>query len=124
MGTNGNGATAVAARVLPDEVEGFVLIGTLGFAAPSDRNSKQFLMDVEVQAPNGRRSIESASGWLVDQDGTTTPLGKLVMSGRIAGLVGKAVVVATSSRAALSKQGQPMIYTSIEGVWPLGGEAA
>jgi len=120
-GNNGEVATPGGGRSLPPGFSGLVLIGRLDFAAISTRNAKQVVLDVEVRSPEGRRSIESPSAFVANQDGEQTPMGAFLASGELAKLVGQEVAVIVSVRA--SAKGD-RVYLTAEAVIPLSVPAS
>jgi hypothetical protein len=126
--TNGVSAAAVkttgGGRLLPGGASGFLLVGKLRFAAVSTRHAKQFQVDVESCDADGRVTIFSPSGFMADQDGAATKLGRLAMSGAIGSLVGEDVVVSVSYRVGRNKDGVVVdrVYWTIEDIAPLGVE--
>lgn len=115
------GAGPASGNRLPEGLSGLLIVGKLGFGAVSTRNAKQFVVDVETRTGEGRTVIESASGWLADQDGGATELGRQVMNGEFARLMGRVVALRVSYNVGVTSKGVGKLYLSIEGVHPLDG---
>lgn len=102
-----------AGRRLPAGVDGgLLLLGRLRYHGQG-RNPRMHGLDIECVNDEGRPVIKSCTGWVSDQDGVLSRFGELVTSGRLAGLLGKSVVVAVSERA-----WRDSVQLSVEGIWP------
>lgn len=116
---------ATGGRRLPDGVSGMLIVGLLRHMAPSTRTQNQLIFDVETIDADGRVSIESMSGWMMESGGTGafTALGNAFASGELGPLVGQDVCVQVSARAAATKTGARLFITA-EALYPLDAEDA
>ncbi len=98
---------------------GMLLVGIFDFGGVSTRNPKQYAVDIETRSSEGRKVMESATGWLADQDGAATPLGRKVMSGEYLELLGKTVAVVCSYNVGVSNKGVGRLYLTVEDILAL-----
>ncbi len=103
-------------RRLPEDVSGMLLVGIFDFGGVSARNAKQYAVDIMTTSPEGRTVMESATGWMADQDGGATALGRKVMSGDYLSLVGTPVAVLCSYNVAVSIKGVGRLYLTVEDI--------
>ncbi len=103
-------------RRLPAGLSGMLLVGIFDWGGVSTRNAKQYGVDIETLSPEGRKVIESATGWMADQDGAATPLGRKVMSGEFLPLLDQTVAVVCSYNVGVSSKGVGRLYLTVEDI--------
>ncbi len=109
-------ADAQTGRRLPEGVSGMLLVGVFDFGGVSTRNAKQYTVDIETLSPEGRKVIETATGWMADQDGGATALGRKVMNGEYLALLDKQVAVVCSYNVGVSSKGVGRLYLTVEDI--------
>ncbi len=103
-------------RRLPEGVSGLLLVGVLDWGGVSTRFANQYSVDILTRSPEGRKSMESASGWMADQDGGATPLGRKVLSGAFLPLLDQMVAVLCSYNVGVSSKGVGRLYLTVEDI--------
>jgi hypothetical protein len=114
--TSGKAGARSPGRRLPEDVSGVLLVGIFDFGGVSTRNAKQYVVDIETTSTEGRKVIESATGWMADQDGGATPLGRKVMAGDYLTLLDQPVAVVCSYNVGVSGKGVGRLYLTVEDI--------
>ncbi len=120
--TPGKSGALPQGRRLPESVSGMLLVGIFDYGGVSPRNAKQYVVDVETTSAEGRTVMESAMGWMADQDGGATALGRKVMAGEYLALLGKPVAVVCSYDVGVTNKGVGRLYLNAEAIIPLGDD--